>query len=172
MGFEAVGEHVFVRLHVTELARAAAAGPGDPGLGIDDDPFGLDETFLQERREREQRCGRVATGIRQARGRADLLALARQLGQAIGPAFDETMIAADIDDLRFPGHSGERLARLASGKRYEQQVDPGDSLRNERLDRELARRMGGERGEALRKALPRGRFAAYVDELERGMAGA
>src|SRR6185503_8743018 len=96
MRFQPVGENVFVRLGVAEIARAATPGTGDSALGVDHDPFSLDQAFLDERGQREQRGRRVAARIRQAGRAADALALSRELREAVGPAFHEAMVAADV----------------------------------------------------------------------------
>src|SRR5437773_12571162 len=105
MGFQPVGEHVLVRLDITEIARAAAPRAGDATLAVDDDALRFDEARLDERCQRKQRRRGIAGGIRDARGAADLLALAAQLGKPVGPAFREAMIATDVDESHLLAHT-------------------------------------------------------------------
>jgi hypothetical protein len=65
------------------LLRRRATGPRHAGLGVDDHV--VDQARARERREREQRGGRVAARVGDELGADDVLAI--ELGQAVdGPA--------------------------------------------------------------------------------------
>ncbi len=63
-------------------------------------PSGSTRPSGDERRQREQRCRRVAAGFATRDESRDAARAARELGQAVCPALDEAVIAAHVDDLR------------------------------------------------------------------------
>ena len=74
-----VGVDVLVDGHEVGLLGGGAPGARHARLGVDDDV--LDQPCARQRREREQRRGRIAAGVGDQRGAADLLAV--QLGQPV-----------------------------------------------------------------------------------------
>jgi hypothetical protein len=103
------------------LSAAAPAGTGDAGLGIDHDVAGLDQLVDQQRRQRVQRGRGEAARV----GDAALTLNLRwpDVGQAVRPALDVAVVAADVDDLHVLRDARQRLGRGAGGQRREQHVE-------------------------------------------------
>ena len=103
-----------------DLPSIATGASSRPGLG--------------ERREREDRRGRVAAGVRDLRA-SRRRRVASELGQAVGPAGVEPEVGAEIDDGR--ADVRERLAERRGSRRA---AGTGRRCRSARAPRRRARR--------------------------------
>ena len=120
MAADVVGRDALVALRVMigELGRPPSAAHA--ALGIDDDVVALNESSLQQRRQGENRRGRIAAGVGHERGRRDLgsiqlrqtvydlaqalgvgVLLAVPLGEDFGIV--EAIVGAEVDDPRAGG---------------------------------------------------------------------
>src|SRR5581483_4883625 len=93
----------------------------DATLGVDDDAGRVDQLIGDEWRQRRERRRGIAPRVGDTRRPADLLG--PDVGQAVGPALDEAVIAADIHNPRLTWHAGERLLRFARRQRREEQIE-------------------------------------------------
>ena len=85
VSLDLVGEGVLVHRYVLGLLLTAPPGAGDPLLGVDHHI--REQALGGERRQRQQRRGRVAAGVGDELRLADRLAV--QLGQAVGCAVEQ-----------------------------------------------------------------------------------
>ena len=147
----AVRAQVLVDGHEVGLLGRGAPRARHPGLRVDDQV--VDQPRPRQRREREQRRGRIAARVRDQRGAADLLAvqlreavdgLAEQLGRLVlaVPApvhrgVAQAEVGAQVDDANAPlaqlGH--ERRGR-AVGVGDDRGVDVGVAVEVELLELE------------------------------------
>jgi hypothetical protein len=155
MRFQPVREQVFARLDVAEAAGATASRAGDAALRVDHDALRLHQPLLEERCQGEQCRRGITARVGQARGLADPVALPGKLGETVGPAVDETMVAPHVHDANPGWHLRQGLFRLAGGKGCEENVQPGELRGHERLDHEVADGLALERREALRQSAAR-----------------
>ena len=118
-------------------------------------------TRLGQRREGEDRSGRVAPGIRNPRGAGDRLA--RELGQAIGPVGRLAEVRSEVDDRG--AHVRERIAErgaLTVRQAQEDDVAPGKRLAVEHVVAlgtslalaDLDRRVSGQQPYQLASRVP------------------
>src|SRR6185369_4723039 len=143
---------------------------GHTALCVDDDALQLDQALFRQRHQGEKRGSGIAAGIREARRARDPRTLSWKLGEPVGPTVYESVIAADVHDLRRLRHACQRTARLARRQRYEEQLERRHLLRLERLDNERGFVAAREPGKTLHERLPGARLAGNVGELEGRMA--
>ena len=152
-----VGLHAALHLAQVRPLGRRAAGTRDARLAIHcDRPVG--QPGLGQRREGEQRRGRVAAGARDPARARDPGTI--QLGQRVHPGGVETLVGAEIDDraARFAERLGQRVA-LAVREREE-----GDVAVGERGDVQAARsrRSGPGRCRSAAPDAPRSAAPARV----------
>ena len=109
-----VRAEVTVDLHEGILLRRAPPSPADAALAVDHDARGLDEPRTHERREREDRRGGIAAGVRDERALRVLRGGAEDLRQPVVRAREEAGLAVleavpllDVDGVREPERAGE-----------------------------------------------------------------
>ena len=129
----------------------------------------VDQFFRQQRGECDQRRRGIAAGIGDAGRAFDLLG--KDVGQAVRPAFDVAMVAADVDDAGGVRDARQRLLRFAGGERGKEDVKARQFRRVPFLDNQFGE-FSGDAGETVDEFLPSGGFSGSVDQIECGVARA